>query len=102
MRSSERLLRQLERQGELYVAGDSAFLVTRPEIRFKEPQSSLTILTGPVPKSMNSAKNIAGALGAKILSSYIPYEPYQLSIAGKCGFRRSPWGKHCLVFEKKI
>lgn len=102
MRSSERLLRRLERQGELYVAEDSAFLVTTPGIRFKEPQSSLTILTGPVPKSMKSAKKIAGALGAKILSSYIPYEHYQLSIAKKCGFERSPWGKHCLVFEKKI
>jgi len=102
MRSSERLLRQLEKQGDLYVAEDSVFLLTRPEIRFKEPQSSLTILTGSVPKSMKSAKKIAGALGAKILSSYIPYEHYQLSIARKCGFRRSPWGKHCLVFEKKI
>jgi hypothetical protein len=102
MRSSERLFRQLERQGELYVAEDSTFLVTRPEIRFKEPQSSLTILAGPVPKSMKSAKKIAVALGAKILSSYVPYERYQLSIAKKYGFKRSPWGKHCLIFEKKI
>ena len=102
MRSSERLLRQLEKQGELYVVGDSAFLVTRPEIRFKEPQSSLTILTGPVPEAMKSARKIAGTLGAKNLSSYIPYEHYQLSIAKKCGFRRSPWGSHCFVFEKKV
>lgn len=102
MKSSERLLRRLERRGELYIAEDSGFLVTRPEIRFKEPQSSLTILTGPVPTSMNNAKKVAEALGAKILSSYIPYEPYQLSVAKKCGFRRSPWGKHCLVFEKRI
>jgi acetyltransferase (GNAT) family protein len=102
MKGSEHLLRRLERYGELYVAEDSIFLVTRPEIRFEEPQSSLTILVGPVPKSMRSAKKIAGALGAKILSSYIPYEPYQLSIAKKCGFNRSVWGKHCLVFEKKI
>ena len=102
MRSSELLLRRLERQGELYVSEDSAFLVTRPQIRFKEPQSSLTILTGPVPKSMKNAKKIAEALGAKILSSYIPYEHYQLSIARKCGFKRSPWGEHCLVFEKQI
>ncbi len=102
MRSSESLLRQLEEQGELYVAEDSAFLLTRPEIRFKEPQSSLTILIGPVQKSMKSAKKMAEALGTKILSSYIPYEPYPLSIAKKCGFRRSPWGKHCLVFEKKV
>ena len=102
MRSSEHLLRRLERQGELYVVENSAFLLTRPEIRFKEPQSSLTILTGSVPKSMKSAKKIAAALGAKILSSYIPYEHYQLSIAKKCGFKRNPWGRHCLVFEKKI
>jgi acetyltransferase (GNAT) family protein len=102
MKSSEPLLRRLERQGELYVAEDSALLVTRAKITFKEPQSSLTILAGPVPKSMKSAKKIAAALGAKILSSYIPYEYYQLSIAKKCGFKRSAWGRHCLVFEKKI
>ena len=102
LRSSERLLGHLEGQGELYVEEDSAFLVTRPEIRFKEPQSSLTILTGPVQESMKSAKKIARALGAKILSAYVPYEQYQLSIAKRCGFKRSPWGTHCLVFEKKI
>lgn len=102
MRGSERLLKQLERQGELYGSQDCAFLVTRPEIRFEELQSSLTILTGPVPKSMKSAQEIAGALGAKILSSYIPYEPYQLSVAKKCHFKRSPWGMHCLVFEKSV
>ncbi len=102
MKSSERLLRQLERRGELYDSEDYAFLVTRPEIRFKEPQSSLTILTGPVSKSMESAQEIAAALGAKILSSYIPYEPYQFSVAKKQHFRRSPWGNHCLVFEKKV
>ena len=102
LRSSERLLRQLEGQGELYLEEHSAFLVTRPQIRFKEPQSSLTILTGPVQKPMKRARKIARALGAKILSAYIPYEQYQLSIAKRCGFKRSSWGSHCLVFEKKI
>jgi len=102
MKTSERLLRRLERQGELYGSQDCAFLVTRPEIRFEEPQSSLTILTGPVSKSMKSAQEIAAALGAKILSSYVPYERYQLSVAKKCHFRRSPWGYHCLVFEKRV
>lgn len=102
MKPTERLLRRLERQGELYGSQDCAFLITRPEIRFEELQSSLTILTGPVSKSMESAQEIAAALGAKILSSYIPYEPYQLSVARKCHFKRSPWGNHCLVFEKRV
>lgn len=102
MKATERLLKRLERQGELYAADDSTLLATRPERRFKEPQSSLTILTGYVPKSMQNAKEIAGALGAKILSSYVPFERYQLSVAKKLGFKRSPWGKHCLVFEKIV
>ena len=102
MKTSERLLRQLERQGEVYDANDCAFLVTRPKIRFKEPQSSLTILTEPVSKSMDSAQKIAAGLDAKILSSYVPYESYQFSVAKKRHFRRSPWGSHCLVFEKRV
>jgi len=96
------LLKRLENEGELYVTEDCALLITKPETRFGTPQSSLTILTGPITKALLEAKNIAGWLGARVLSSYIPYAPYQLSAAKKLGFRRNPWGKHCLVFEKRI
>jgi hypothetical protein len=95
-------LKRLRDQGELYSTGDSIVLITRPERTFREPQSSLTILAGPIAKSLKEAKEIAEGMGARILSSYIPYKAYEISVARRLGFRSRPWGKHCVVFEKKI
>lgn len=102
VRLTATLLTHLRNGGELYLTGDEVLLISRPEKTFRAPQSSLTILEGPFAKSLNSAKEIARSMGARILSSYIPYKPYEMSVARRLGFRRSPWGKHCLVFEKKI
>jgi hypothetical protein len=97
-----KVLTKLESNDELYVIDEAVFLITKPEKRFRHPQSSLTILDGPVAKSLREAKEIAGRLGARILSSYIPYDRYQISVAKRLGYRRNPWGKHCYVFEKTV
>ena len=102
VRLTTNLLTHLRDVGELYITGDQTLLVSRPETTFRAPQSSLTILEGPFAESLSSAKEIARCMGARILSSYIPYKPYEMSVAKRLSFRRSPWGKHCLVFEKKI
>ena len=102
LKPTARLLTHLEKEGELYVVDDSVLLITKPEQRFRHPQSSLTILSGPPSKSLRVGKKIAGWLDAKILSSYVPYDRYQLSAGKKLGFRRQPWGKHCYVFEKQV
>jgi hypothetical protein len=81
---------------------DSALLVTVPDRLFRVPRSSLAILEGPIAKSLNRAKEIAQGMRARRLSTYIPYNPYKISVAKKFGFTSTPWGKHCLVFEKKI
>ena len=99
---TKHLLSKLRDEGELYLTGDATILVSRPEITFRAPQSSLAILEGPLGKSLGVAKEIARGMGARILSSYIPYRPYEISVAKRLGFRRNPWGKHCLVFEKKV
>jgi hypothetical protein len=96
------LLKRLRDEGELYSTGDSTVLITRPERTFREPQSSLTILAGPIAKSLKEAKEIAQGMGARILSSYIPYDAYETSVAKRLDFRSRPWGKHCVLFEKKI
>jgi hypothetical protein len=88
--------------GELYLVGEKTLLISPPETTFRTPQSSLTILEGPFAKSLDAAKEIARGMGARILGAYIPYGPYELSTAKKVRFRTNPWGKHCLVFEKKI
>jgi hypothetical protein len=99
---TKNILTLLRDEGELYSAGDETLLVTRPEKTFRAPQSRLVILEGPFARSLIAAKEIARHMGARILSSYIPYDPYEVSVAKKLGFKSSPWGKHCLVFEKRI
>jgi hypothetical protein len=96
------LLTKLSDEGNLYQTGESTLLISRPETTFREPQSSLTILRGPMAKSLNAAKEIAQGMGAHILSSYIPYSRYEVSVSKRLRFRRSLWGKHFLAFEKKI
>jgi GNAT superfamily N-acetyltransferase len=99
MKLTKPLLSKLCKGGQLYLAGDAAFLVSSPERLFREPQSSLTILRGPMAKTLNHAKEIARSKGARILSTYIPYSAYERSVARRLGFVASPWGRHCIVFE---
>ena len=96
------VLTKLVSNDELYVVDDAVFLTTKPEKRFRHPQSSLTILDGPASKSFREAKDVARRLGTRILSSYIPYDRYQISVAKRLGYRRNAWGKHCYVFEKTV
>ena len=99
---TKNLLIRLRNEHQLYLTEGSALLVSRPEIMFRDPQSSVVILQGPTEKSLNYAKNIAQGLGARILSYYTPYSAHEISVARMRGFRSSSWGKHCIVFEKKI
>jgi hypothetical protein len=102
LRPNINLLIRLVAEGELYAIEDAIFLVTKPEKRFRHPQSSLTILDGPPAKSLRAAKEIAGRLGARILSSYIPYDRYLLFVTKRLGYRRNPWGRHFYGFEKQV
>lgn len=96
------LLTKLRDQGNLYLTGNSTLLISRPERGFRGLQSSLTILGGPIAKSLIGAKKTARGMGARTLRVYIPYSRYEISVAKRLGFKRSAWGKHFLVFEKKI
>lgn len=102
MRLTKPLLTKLRDQGELYLTEDTTLIISRPDRLFGMPDCSLTILEGSMAKSLNRAKEIAGCMHARTLSSYIPYNPHPIAVAKRLGFTRSRWGKHCLVFEKKI
>ena len=91
---------QLAREGEVYLTENTALIISRPEKWVRTAQSSFTILSGPMAKSLIKAKELAENMGARILSGYIPYGPYEISVARRCGFTRSPWGRHCIIFEK--
>jgi len=102
MKLTEGLLERVRDQAELYWIEDSALLVSKPDRTFGTPQSSLTILHGTVAESLSIGKKIAHGLSARILNCYTPYRSYELSVARGSDFRRSSWGKHCLVFERKV
>lgn len=102
VKTSRELLEQLLRRKELYKVGGSEFILTKPERSFRILASSLTILNGPIVSSLRSAREIAKGLGAQAIGAYISYDPYLLRTAKKLGFKRDPWGRHCIVFEREL
>lgn len=102
VKANRELLLKTARRGELYQHGETSFILTKPEQRFHARRSTLTLLTGYVGGSLLAAKKLAKDLGADSLSSYVPYDSYTLRTAAKAGFRLDDWGKHCIVFEKRI
>jgi GNAT superfamily N-acetyltransferase len=96
------LLAMLVRKRELYWNGEFAFILTKPEIRFRRLSSSFTPLIGTFAQSLQKVTETAENLGRVSLGSYIPYENYLIELAKQNGYRRDSWGTHCIVFEKRI
>lgn len=101
VKATEDLLDILLQKEELYWDGESAFILTRPEISFGRSYSSFTPLIGSLAQSLREVKQVAKSLGPVSLGCYIPYDAHLLRSAQENGFRRDPWAKHCIVFEKK-
>lgn len=102
VKATEKLFKALAARGELYSNEGTCFIFTKPEIAFGRRSSSFTLLDGPVSSSLEQVKKIAKGYGALMLGSYVPYDQHLLSMARTAGFSRNPWGKHCIVFEKRI
>jgi GNAT superfamily N-acetyltransferase len=99
---ANKTLPKLLRRREVYSHGESTFVLARTERVFDRVGFSASLLNGPVTASLRNSKEAARALGAQVIRSYVPYDKYLLSAARKLGFRRTPWGLHCLVFERRI
>ncbi len=93
---------RLLRRRELYRRGESTFVLARTEGVFGKIGFSATLLNGPITVSLRSSKETARLLGAQVTRAYVPYDRYLLRAARSLGFRTAPWGRHCLVFERKI
>lgn len=102
VKASEKLLKRLGEKGELYSDGERSFILTKPEMAFDRYYSSFTLLDGSARSNLLQVKNVAKYYSGLRLGSYLPYERYVLSLALRAGFKRDSWGKHCIVFEKKI
>ncbi len=93
---------RLLRRRELYRRGESTFVLARTERALRRVGFSVTLLNGPITASLRNSKETARMFGAQVIRAYVPYDRYLLSAARKLGFRTAPWGRHCLVFERKI
>jgi GNAT superfamily N-acetyltransferase len=102
VKGDRKLLEKVQRKGELYTIEDSAFILTKPEMRFHSLQCSFSLLRGALPSTLEYVKSIARSQGASIVQGYLPYDHHQLMVARKLGFRVDWWGSHCIVFEKKL
>ncbi len=99
---AKKSLPKLLHRRELYSCGESTFVLARTERVFGRVGFSTGLLNGPVTASLRNSKEVARLLGAQVIRAYVPYDRYLLSAARKLGFRRAPWGRHCIVFERKI
>ncbi len=99
---AKKTLRKLLRRRELYNRGESTFVLARTERALRRVGFSASLLNGPITVSLRNSKEIARVLGAQVIRAYVPYDRYLLSAARRLGFRTAPWGRHCVVFERKI
>jgi GNAT superfamily N-acetyltransferase len=102
IKADRKLLERVRRKGELLSIEDSAFIITRPEMRFRTLQSSFSLLRGPMPTALEYVKSIARSLGVSAVRGYVPYDHHQLMVARKFGFHADSWGNHCIVFEEPL
>lgn len=102
VKASRELLEVISRKGELYWDEESAFILTKPEISFGEPHSSITLLQGSLAVAVRKTKEIAKRFARVWLACYLPYNSYILSVCAREGFKRDSWGERCVVFEKRI
>jgi GNAT superfamily N-acetyltransferase len=102
VKANEELLATLLEKGELDAKDTSAFILTKPEMSFGDRHSAFALLHGTLASALREVKLVANDYGRLFLGSYLPYDTYLLAVAQKNGFRRDSWGKHCIVFEKKI
>jgi len=102
VKASEELLDELARKGELRTDRESSFIFTKPEMSYGDPYSAFVLLRGSTEPTLRQVKQVGQSYGRLFLGGYLPYDPHLISIAQKTGFKRDSWGKHCIVFEKKI
>ena len=102
VKASEELLDKLVRKGELHTDGESSFIFTKPEMSYGDRYSAFALLRGSTASTLKQVKEAAEGYGHIFLGCYFPYDSHLFPIARKKGFRHDSWGKHCIVFEKKI
>lgn len=96
------LLMEVVKRRQLYVVGQSAFILTEPERWGHKQYANFALLSGPAASSLRTIQAVAKSKGTDIVGAYLPYDRYLLRVSNRLGFRVDSWGKHCLIFEKNL
>lgn len=102
IKMSETVLRRVRQRGELRSSDGCWFILTKPERDGNQVESTFSLLEGPVSKSFDAILQSANGQGVNYLSGYVPYGRHELRVARRRWFKASKWGRHCIVFERKL
>jgi hypothetical protein len=102
VKASRPVLRRIARKGELYGAGKTRFVLSKTHRWGSARYANFTLLDGPALRSFRIIRNFASRRKLDEIGAYIPYDRHLLRTAKEAGSRVERWGRHCVVFEKRI
>ena len=98
VKGNKRNLAQIRKRGEMHSFPDGTFVFTQPEAR----RGEFSIITGTTTESLTKILHISKGLKVSSVGGFIPYDRGIINSAEKIGFHPDTWGRHLIVFEKKI
>ncbi|HEU5299265.1 MAG TPA: GNAT family N-acetyltransferase [bacterium] len=91
-------LRMLGRRGQVLVDGRTAVLAWAEE---GERAAFASVLAGD-PEGLRTARSAAGLLRRRTVEVFLPMEARILRWAEEAGYRRASWGRHLMLYERRI
>jgi GNAT superfamily N-acetyltransferase len=88
----------IKNKEELFCYGKSSFILTTTEKDYEE----FFILTGKVRDTLLKILKVSRELGAKAVGGFLPYDYHMRRVSRTLGFKEDSWGKHLILFEKRI
>jgi hypothetical protein len=103
VKGNYRVLQALCESNELLVSPEGVLAVFgRPRRDYGGLRSEFSLLEGPTRSVLELILEKAKSLRIDALGGYLPFDGYILKIAENMGFKIDSWGKHAILFEKRI
>lgn len=91
-------LRLWGRRGEVFTRDRAAVLAWKED---DGPAAYASILSGAV-EGLRAARSAAGLLGRGTVEVFLPMDARILRWAEEAGYRRAPWGRHLVLYERRV
>jgi hypothetical protein len=98
VRANQTNLAYIKNKKELYCNGKSSFILTRTGAGHGE----FCVLTGKLRESLLKILRAAKEMRLRKLGGFIPHDYRMIRVSKNVGFKQDSWGKHSIVFEKRI